>query len=56
MAAHSAAMAIGAAALGALLDRMLDNMSPGEEETALAWFDALPSPQSKAVLRALASR
>ena len=38
----------------ARMERMLDNMSAGEEETALNWFDDLPSPQAKAVLRALA--
>jgi len=38
------------------MERMLDGMSPGEEEKALEWFDDLPSPQAKAVLRALASR
>ena len=45
-----------AVVVGDVVDRMVEKMSPGEEETALAWFDALPSPQAKAVLRALASR
>ena len=38
----------------ARMERMLDNMSPGEEETALAWFDNLTAAQAKAVLRTLA--
>ncbi len=36
------------------MERMLGRMSPGEEETALDWFDELPPAQAKAVLRALA--
>ena len=38
----------------ARMERILDGMSPAEEEKALDWFDALSSPQAKAVLRALA--
>ena len=38
----------------ARMERMLDGMSPAEEEKALTWFDALPSPQAKAVLKTLA--
>ena len=36
------------------MERMLGRMSPGEEETALDWFDELSPAQAKAVLRALA--
>ncbi len=36
------------------VQRILGGMSPGEEETALAWFDNLTAAQAKSVLRGLA--